>query len=45
MMKLKGDILAQLIEGSAEPLIVARINHSDWPVVLANVAFASIAGR
>lgn len=45
MTKLKRDILAQLIEGSAEPLIVARINHPDWPVVLANVAFNSIAGR
>ncbi len=45
MTELKRDILAQLIEGSAEPLIVARINHPDWPVVLANAAFTSIAGR
>ena len=45
MTKLKRDILEQLIEGSAEPLFVARINHPDWPVVLANGAFTSIAGR
>ncbi len=45
MTKLKNDVLIQLIEGSAEPLIVARIDHPDWPVVLANTAFTSIAGR
>lgn len=44
MKKLKRDILEQLIEGSAEPVFVARINHPDWPVVLSNAAFDSIAG-
>jgi hypothetical protein len=29
MTELKRDILVQLIEGSAEPLIIARINHPD----------------
>ncbi len=44
MRKLKRGILEQLIEGSAEPVFVARINHPDWPVVLSNAAFASISG-
>ena len=37
------DVLEQLIEGSAEPVFVARIDHPDWPVVLANSAFATIS--
>ena len=36
------DVLEQLIEGSAEPVFVARIDHPDWPVVMANAAFGSI---
>ena len=36
------DVLEQLIEGSAEPVFVARIDHPDWPVVIANWAFSSI---
>jgi len=43
MKKLTRDVLQQLIEGSAEPVFVARIDHPDWPVVLSNPAFASIA--
>jgi diguanylate cyclase (GGDEF)-like protein len=43
MKKLTRDVLQQLIDGSAEPVFVARIDHPDWPVVLANPAFASIA--
>lgn len=43
MTKLKRGILEQLIEGSAEPVFVARIDHPDWPVVLSNAAFGSIA--
>ena len=45
MRKLKREILEQLIRGSAEPVIVARIDHPDWPVVLSNSAFDGIAGR
>lgn len=45
MTTLHGDILQQLIEGSAEPLFVARIDHPDWPVVLCNAAFKSITGE
>jgi diguanylate cyclase (GGDEF)-like protein len=36
------DVLEQLIEGAAEPVFVARIDHPDWPVVMANAAFGSI---
>lgn len=45
MTKLKRELLEQLIEGVAEPVFVARINHPDWPVVLCNAAFAKIAGK
>lgn len=44
MKKLNRDVLQQLIDGSAEPVFLARIDHPDWPVVLSNPAFDSIAG-
>ena len=31
--------LEQVIGGSAEPMLVARIDSADWPVVLSNPAF------
>jgi len=37
-------ILEQVIEASAEPLLIVRIEHPDWPVVLSNTAFESIGG-
>ena len=43
MKKLTRDVFQQLIDGSAEPMFVARIDHPDWPVVLSNPAFASIS--
>ena len=45
MKPLQREILAQLIAGSAEPILVARIDRPDWPVVHCNNAFASIAGN
>ena len=45
MKKPNRDILDQLIHGSAEPVIVARIDHPDWPVVLSNSAFDGIAAQ
>jgi diguanylate cyclase (GGDEF)-like protein len=42
MTELTPHILGQLVEGSAEPIFVARIDHPDWPVVLANSAFSSL---
>lgn len=44
MKPLQRQILEQLIAGSSEPLLVARIDHPDWPVVLCNSAFVEIAG-
>ncbi len=44
MKALQRKILEQLIAGSAEPVVVAQINSTDWPVVLFNPAFAGIAG-
>ncbi len=41
---LQREILEQLIDASAEPLLVARVDRPDWPVVLASAAFAGIAG-
>ena len=45
MKPLQRKILEQLIAGSAEPVLVARIDRPDWPVVHSNPAFESIAGR
>jgi len=45
MKALQGKILEQLIAGSAEPIIVARIDRPDWPVVLCNPSFEAIAGE
>jgi diguanylate cyclase (GGDEF)-like protein len=38
-------ILEQVIAASAEPLLIVRIDHPDWPVVLSNAAFESIGGQ
>ena len=45
MKPLQRKILEQLIAGSAEPVVVAQVNSSDWPVVFCNPAFAGIAGQ
>ena len=42
MKSLNRNILEQIIAATAEPLVVARIDKSDWPVVLANPAFENI---
>lgn len=44
MKTLPRNILEKLIAGSAEPLLVARIDSPDWPVVLGNPPFEAIAG-
>jgi len=38
-------ILEQVIAASAEPLLIVRLDHPDWPVVLSNAAFESIGGK
>ena len=45
MKALQRQILEQLVEGSAEPIVVARIDRPDWPVVLCNPAFDAISGE
>lgn len=45
MKALQREILEKLIADSAEPLLVARIDSADWPVVLANAAFVAISGN
>lgn len=45
MNGLHRDILGQLVAESAEPLLVARVDRPDWPVVLANPAFDSLSGE
>ena len=44
MKPLQREILEKLISASAEPLLVARIDSPDWPVVLGNSAFDALAG-
>lgn len=42
---LHRDVLEQLVEASAEPVLVARIDRPDWPVVLRNPAFTALSGE
>ena len=44
MKALQRDILKQIVEGAAEPVVVARIGAADWPVVFCNPAFTAQAG-
>ena len=44
MKRLHRDTLEKLIARSAEPLLVARIDSRDWPVVLSNAAFEAMSG-
>ena len=44
MTRLRRDILVQLLDISAEPLMVVWVNHPDWPVAYCNGACESIAG-
>lgn len=43
MKALPNDVLLDLIGGSAEPLIVARVDRPDWPVAFCNQAFRELA--
>ena len=43
MKKLKKELLEQLLQGTSEPLLVARVDHPDWPVALSNDAFDELA--
>jgi len=39
------EILEQVIGATSEPLVLVRIDRPDWPVVLANPAFAAIGSK
>ena len=41
-MGISADILEQVVRSSAEPLVIVRIDHPNWPVVLSNPAFDAI---
>jgi len=43
MNSINRKMLEQIIAASAEPMMVVRLDRTDWPVVLVNPAFESIA--
>ncbi|MGI9200607.1 MAG: GGDEF domain-containing protein [Woeseiaceae bacterium] len=45
MKAINRKILEQVISASAEPLLIVRIDHPDWPVALSNTAFEAIGGK
>ena len=45
MKGINRKILEQVIAASAEPLLIVRVDHPDWPVALANSAYESIGGK
>ena len=38
-------ILEQVLAESAEPVVIVRVDHSEWPVALSNRAFAAIGAE
>src|SRR5918994_4332082 len=44
MKTMQREILEQLIESSAEPVVAASTDRPDWPVVLSNPAFDRLRG-
>jgi len=44
MKSVNRKILEQVIAASAEPVMIVRLDHTDWPVVLANPAFEAFGG-
>ncbi len=45
MPSINRKILEQVIKASAEPLVIVRVDHPDWPVAMSNKAFESIGGE
>jgi diguanylate cyclase (GGDEF)-like protein len=45
MERVDPTILEQVIAGTAEPVLVVRIDQSEWPVAIGNPAFATISGE
>jgi diguanylate cyclase (GGDEF)-like protein len=44
MTTLQREVLEQLLEASAEPVLAARTDRPDWPVVMSNPAFDRLHG-
>jgi diguanylate cyclase (GGDEF)-like protein len=44
-MSINRQILEQVMEATAEPLIIVRVDRPDWPVAFCNHAFQSIRGE
>ncbi|MDZ7768543.1 MAG: hypothetical protein U5K38_05480 [Woeseiaceae bacterium] len=44
MTAMQRKVLQQIIEAGGEPLLVARVDQADWPVVMTNPAFDSLSG-
>lgn len=45
MTAIDPQILEQVLEATAEPLLIVRVDHPDWPVALASKAFGAIDGE
>ena len=45
MTAIKRSILERLIAATAEPLLLARVDQADWPIVLCNPALEALADR
>ncbi len=45
MTVIRRSILERLINATAEPLLLARIDKADWPIVLCNPALEALADR
>ncbi len=45
MSSISREILQQVVEFSGEPLLIVRVDHPDWPVVMSNAAFGAISGE
>lgn len=39
---IEAAVLQQVIDAAAEPVMIVRLDHTDWPVELANAAFTSM---
>lgn len=44
-MAIEREILEQVIAATAEPMIIVRVDHTDWPVAMCNTAFEAIRGE
>lgn len=45
MTTVDREILEQVVDAAAEPVMIVRLDHNDWPVVLANAACRDIGSK